>query len=180
MKSVDVVRLKTLMRIRSEVLKFNPNHDDLGRFSEGSGGGTGGGSMGDDSGVYRKFSSVKGTSGRELNLSRVDTKLLSDLQDVSTNEADFARRIDLLIDREAKKGINITTKTHKNESSSGQRIVPSKMHGDDSLSLKLETDPAARMKAVDDALEFYGDRIKYRPPQKKRNWLEESGLISRA
>ena len=175
MKSVDVVRLKTLMRLRSEVLKFNPNHDDLGRFSEGSGGG-----MGDDSGVYRKFSSVKGTSGRELNLSRVDTKLLSDLQDVSTNEADFARRIDLLIDREAKKGINITTKTHKNESSSGQRIVPSKMHEDDSLDLKLETDPFARMKKIDSALEFYGDKIKYRPPQKKRNWLEGSGLISRA
>ena len=180
-KSVDVVRLKTLMRMRSEVLKFNPNHDEIGRFSEGSGGGTGGGSVLGGSG-----NTVKGASGREMIVSRVKSDDLDYMREMANKtdnpEADFGRRVDLMIDREAKRGINITPKRHKNESSSGQRIVPSKLHGDDMLDLKLETDPVKQMEKIDSYLDspLYGDRIKYRPPQKKRNWLEESGLISRA
>ena len=184
-KSVDVVRLKTLMRLRSEVLKFNPNHDEIGRFSEGSGGGTGGGSVLGGSG-----NSVKGASGREMLVGRVhpdDLDFMRELANKTDNpEADFARRVDLMIDREAKKGINVTPKVHKNESSWGQRLNPSKLHEDDKQDLAETTDPVERMQKIDDLLNSWlynngngESTLRWRPPQ-KRLWIEESGLISRA
>jgi len=187
MKSVDVVRLKTLMRLRSEVLKFNPNHDEIGRFSEGSGGGTGGGSVLGGSG-----DTVKGTSGREMLVGRVhpdDLAFMREMANKTDNpEADLGRRVDLYIDGQAKKGINVTSKVHKNESSWGQRINPSKLHEDDKMSLAEITDPVERMQRIDKLLNssFYSNAhgestLRYRPPQKKKRlWIEESGLVSRA
>jgi len=129
---------------------------------------------------------TKGASGREIDASRLDAQnpsaTVADIREVSTDEADFGRRIDGLIDRYEESGINITTKRHKDEGSNGQRIVPSKMHDDDNQSLRGITDPAERMKAIDGMIEFYGSRksILYRPPRKKTNPLTDSGFVTRA
>jgi len=165
------------------VEKYNMNHDELGRFSSGSGGG------GKTRSALPKESGskkIKGASGREIDASRLDAQnpsaTVADIREVSTDEADFGRRIDGLIDRYEESGINITTKRHKNEGSNGQRIAPSKMHEDDIQSLREITDPVERMKAIDSMLDFYKSRksILYTPPRKKTNWLTDSGFVTSA
>lgn len=128
---------------------------------------------------------TKGASGREVDVAKLavhSSGKIGDVRQISTDEADFGRRIDSVIDSWAQRGINITTKRHKDEGSNGQRIVPSKMHDDDNQSLRGITDPAERMKAIDGMIEFYGSRksILYRPPRKKTNPLTDSGFVTRA
>ena len=121
-------------------------------------------------------------SGAQVDADRVGAEKLQDIKDVSTDEADFARRLGILVDNAAKFGQNLTTKHTKNESSKGQKINPAKLHGDDKLALALIEDPVERAKFIDDLLEepMYGDRIVARPSKKKTNWMEEAGMISRA
>lgn len=130
---------------------------------------------------------IKGNSGREIDMKKIallgKQNLINDLKEVATSPEDFGRRVDLYIDSELKyKGINLTTKRHKNESSDGRRIVPSKLHEDDRLSLEDVTDPVERQKQIDGLIEFYGSRknIFWMPPREKVNELERLGIISRA
>ncbi len=57
-----------------------------------------------------------------------------------------------------------------NESSTGQRIVPSRMHSDDRESLAEITDPEERKQRIDELIEFYGPKIFAKPaaPRSKR------------
>jgi len=57
-----------------------------------------------------------------------------------------------------------------NESSTGQRIVPSRMHSDDREALAEITDPEERKQRIDELIEFYGPRIFAKPssPRRKR------------
>lgn len=50
-----------------------------------------------------------------------------------------------------------------NESSTGQRIVPSRMHSDDREALAEITDPEERKQRIDELIEFYGPRIFAKP-----------------
>lgn len=121
-------------------------------------------------------------SGAQVDANRVGAEKLQDIKDVSTDEADFARRLGLLVDSAAKFGRNLTTKHTKNESSKGQKINPAKLHEDDRMTLAEITDSVERAKYIDDLLKepMYGERIVARPPKKKTNWMEEAGMISRA
>ena len=121
-------------------------------------------------------------SGAQVDANRVGAEKLQDIKDVSTDEADFARRLGILVDNAAKFGRNLTTKHTKNESSKGQKINPAKLHEDDRMALAEITDPVERAKYIDGLLKepMYQDRIVARPPKKKTNWMEEAGMISRA
>lgn len=55
-----------------------------------------------------------------------------------------------------------------NESSTGQRIVPSRMHSDDREALAEITDPEERKQRIDELIEFYGSRIFAKPSKPKR------------
>ena len=128
---------------------------------------------------------LKTTSGRVIDIEKLAPEkrnTIQDIRDVSTSEEDFARKLDQLVDSYAKSGQNITTKRSKNESSNGTKISPSKLAEDDRLALAEITDPAERAKFIDELLEgsFYGQRIIAIPPKKKKNWMEEAGLISKA
>lgn len=61
------------------------------------------------------------------------------------------------------------SRTSINESSNGQRIVPSRMHSDDREMLAEVTDPEERKKKIDGLIEFYGRKIFAKPsnPRKK-------------
>lgn len=124
------------------------------------------------------------TSGRVIDIEKLAPEkrnTIQDIRDVSTNEEDFAQRLDRLVDMYARRGQNITTKRSKNESSNGTKISPSKLAEADRLALANITDPVERAKFIDGLLEgtFYGRRIIAIPPRKK-NWVEEAGLISKA
>lgn len=68
-----------------------------------------------------------------------------------------------------------------NESSTGQRIVPSRMHSDDREALAEITDPEERKKRIDSLIEFYGSRIfakPYKPkPKRKPSDYDEEGFL---
>lgn len=61
-----------------------------------------------------------------------------------------------------------------NESSTGQRIVPSRMHSDDRESLAEVTDPEERKKQIDSLIEFYGSRIFAKPSSPKRKKIVQT------
>jgi hypothetical protein len=110
-------------------------------------------------------------SGAQVDANRVGAEKLQDIKDVSTDEADFARRLGILVDNAAKFGQNLTTKHTKNESSKGQKINPTKLYEDDRMALAEITDPVERAKYIDGLLKepMYQDRIVARPPKKKTN-----------
>jgi len=109
-------------------------------------------------------------SGAQVDADRVGAEKLQDLKDVSTDEADFAERLGILVDNAAKFGQNLTTKHTKNESSKGLKINPAKLNEDDRMALAEITDPVERAKYIDGLLKnsFYAQRIVVRPPKKNR------------
>lgn len=66
-----------------------------------------------------------------------------------------------------------------NESSTGQRIVPSRMHSDDREALAEITDPEERKQRIDELIEFYGPRIFAKPskPKRKPSDYDEDGFL---
>lgn len=139
-----------------------------------------------ESGENTTTPNLTAQSGKVIDIEKIapdKRNEIQDIKDVSTSEEDFARRLDLLIDRYAKRGQNITTKRSKNESSNGTKINPAKLHSDDRGVLAEKTDPEERMKYIDELLAepMYGDRIVARPSRKKQApYLEQIGFISRA
>ena len=61
-----------------------------------------------------------------------------------------------------------------NESSTGQRIVPSRMHSDDREALAEITDPEERKQRIDELIEFYGSRIFAKPSSPKRKKIVQT------
>ena len=61
-----------------------------------------------------------------------------------------------------------------NESSTGQRIVPSRMHSDDREALAEITDPEERKQRIDELIEFYGPRIFAKPSSPKRKKIVQT------
>jgi HK97 family phage prohead protease len=66
-----------------------------------------------------------------------------------------------------------------NESSTGQRIVPSRMHSDDREALAEITDPEERKQRIDELVDFYGPRIFAKPskPKRKPSDYDEDGFL---
>ena len=66
-----------------------------------------------------------------------------------------------------------------NESSTGQRIVPSRMHSDDREALAEITDPEERKQRIDSLIEFYGPRIFAKPsaPKRKPSDYDDEGFL---
>ena len=61
-----------------------------------------------------------------------------------------------------------------NESSTGQRIVPSRMHSDDREALAEVNDPEERKQRIDELIEFYGSRIFAKPSSPKRKKIVQT------
>jgi hypothetical protein len=130
---------------------------------------------------------VKGNSGREIDMNRVallgKQDQIDGMREMATSPEDFGRRVDRFIDVQAERGINLTTKRHKNETSDGRRVVPSKLHEDDRMSIEDTSTPDERQQRIDEIASsgFYaGKNIFWSPPRKKVNELERLGIISRA
>ena len=77
---------------------------------------------------------------------------------------------DEYLDASLDDGDGFASRASINESSTGQRIVPSRMHSDDRESLAEVTDPEERKERIDSLIEFYGSRIFAKPssPRRKR------------